>query len=68
MNGFPNVDPIPLPAPIWLFKLLHMVTLALHFVAMQVLVGGLLASGGYSGGTPPPSFAWQLAQRVSYPV
>jgi hypothetical protein len=42
MNGFPNVDPIPLPAPIWLFKLLHIVTLSLHFVAMQVLVGGLI--------------------------
>jgi len=42
MNGFPNVDPIPLPAPIWLFKLLHIVTLSLHFVAMQMLVGGLL--------------------------
>jgi hypothetical protein len=42
MNGFPNVDPIPLPAPIWLFKLLHIVTLSLHFVAMEVLVGGLL--------------------------
>ncbi|MDP9050391.1 MAG: hypothetical protein M3O31_06645 [Acidobacteriota bacterium] len=42
MNGFPNVDPIPLPAPIWLFKLLHILTLSLHFVAMQVLVGGLL--------------------------
>ena len=42
MNGFPNVDPIPLPAPIWLFKVLHIVTLALHFVAMQMLVGGLL--------------------------
>ncbi len=42
MSGFPIVDPIPLPAPIWLFKLLHIVTLALHFVAMQVLVGGLL--------------------------
>ncbi len=42
MNGFPAVDPIPLPAPIWLFKALHIVTLSLHFVAMQVLVGGLL--------------------------
>ena len=42
MNGFPAVDPIPLPAPIWLFKLLHIVTLALHFTAMQLLVGGLL--------------------------
>jgi hypothetical protein len=44
MNGFPNVDPIPLPAPIWLFKLLHIVTLSLHFVAMQVLVGGLIVA------------------------
>jgi hypothetical protein len=42
MNGFPHVDPIPLPAPIWLFKVLHIVTLALHFVAMQILVGSLL--------------------------
>ncbi len=42
MNGFPKVDPIPLPAPVWLFKLLHIVTLSLHFVAMEVLVGGLL--------------------------
>jgi len=42
MNSFPHVDPIPLPAPVWLFKLLHIVTLSLHFVAMQMLVGGLL--------------------------
>ncbi|MBX3728119.1 MAG: hypothetical protein KF858_02955 [Candidatus Sumerlaeia bacterium] len=39
---FPAMDPIPLPAPVWLFKLLHVVTLSLHFVAMQALVGGLL--------------------------
>jgi hypothetical protein len=38
---FPNVDPIPLPAPVWLFKLLHIVTLTLHFVAVQLLIGGL---------------------------
>jgi hypothetical protein len=31
-----------LPAPIWLFKLLHIVTLALHFVAVEMLLGGLL--------------------------
>lgn len=42
MNPFPAVDPIPLPAPIWLFKLLHIVTLALHFVAVEMLLGGLL--------------------------
>lgn len=42
MNGFPNVDPIPLPAPIWLFKALHITTLSLHFVAVEMLLGGLL--------------------------
>ncbi len=42
MIGFPRGDPIPLPAPVWLLKVLDVVTLSLHFVAMQVLVGGLL--------------------------
>lgn len=41
MTAFPLVDPIPLPAPVWLFKLLHTVTLALHFSAVYFLVGGL---------------------------
>ena len=42
MNLYPAVDPIPLPAPVWLLKLLHIVTLALHFVAVEMLLGGLL--------------------------
>lgn len=42
MQSFPAVDPIPIPAPIWLLKLLHIVTLSLHFVAVEVLLGGLL--------------------------
>ena len=42
MHLYPAVDPIHLPAPIWLFKLLHIVTLALHFVAGEMLLGGLL--------------------------
>ena len=42
MSLFPAVDPIPLPAPIWLLKLLHIVTLSLHFVAVEMLLGGLL--------------------------
>ncbi len=42
MQSFPAVDPIPLPAPIWLIKLLHIVTLGLHFVAVEMLLGGLL--------------------------
>jgi hypothetical protein len=41
-SAFPAVDPIPLPAPIWLLKLLHIVTLSLHFVAVEMLLGGLL--------------------------
>ncbi|MGD0910334.1 MAG: hypothetical protein ABR928_00475 [Terracidiphilus sp.] len=48
MNPFPAVDPIPLPAPIWLFKLLHIVTLSLHFVAVEMLLGGLLLAVGLS--------------------
>jgi len=44
MPVFPAVDPIPLPAPVWLFKLLHIVTLSLHFVAVEMLLGGLLVA------------------------
>src|SRR5271157_3531446 len=42
MQSFPAVDPIPIPAPIWLIKLLDIVTLSLHFVAVEMLLGGLL--------------------------
>jgi len=41
MIPFPALDPIPLPAPVWLFKILHILTLALHFVAVEILLGGL---------------------------
>lgn len=37
----PNPDPIPLPAPVWLFKVLDLLTIALHFAAVHLLVGGL---------------------------
>jgi hypothetical protein len=37
----PRVDPIPLPAPVWIFQILHHLTLALHFSAVFLLVGGL---------------------------
>lgn len=40
--NFPLLDPIPLPAPVWLFKSLHILTLTLHFVAVKILLGGLL--------------------------
>ena len=41
MPQFPNVDPIPVPAPIWLVKLLHNLTFALHLSAVGLLLGGL---------------------------
>lgn len=40
--NLPMADPIPLPAPVWLMKLLSLVTLALHFSAVMILVGSLL--------------------------
>lgn len=39
--NFPGADPIPLPAPVWLFKVLHIVTLLLHFGAVQMILGAL---------------------------
>jgi hypothetical protein len=39
---FPELDPIPLPAPIWFFKTLHVATLSLHFAAVHLLIGGLI--------------------------
>ena len=41
MTLFPLADPIPLPAPVWLFKALHILTLGLHFIAVEILLGGL---------------------------
>ena len=42
MTQFPVVDPIPLPAPVWLFKTLHNLTLALHLASVDLLLGGLM--------------------------
>ena len=44
MNAFPVVDPIPLPAPVWLFKALHVLTLALHFITVEMMLGALLVA------------------------
>src|SRR5579884_2423992 len=42
MPQFPSVDPIPLPAPVWLFKILHNLTFALHLTSVELLLGGLM--------------------------
>ena len=39
-NYIPTLDPNPLPAPYWVFKLLLLVTFFLHTLAMNFLLGG----------------------------
>ncbi|HET6206031.1 MAG TPA: hypothetical protein VFD98_04430 [Terracidiphilus sp.] len=68
MQAFPAVDPIPLPAPIWLLKLLHIVTLALHFVAVEMLLGGLLLAvvlSLFRNSAPSLVTARALARRLT---
>ncbi len=68
MPLFPAVDPIPLPAPIWLFKLLHIVTLSLHFVAVEMLLGGLLLAvllSLFRGSPESLTTARALARRLT---
>ncbi|MGD0214123.1 MAG: hypothetical protein ABSB87_12890 [Terriglobales bacterium] len=36
----PHLDPIPLPAPVWLLRALLLLTFALHVVFMNCLLGG----------------------------
>lgn len=42
--NYPSVDPIPLPAPVWLLQILYHLTTALHFTAVFALTGGLIMS------------------------
>ncbi|MDM7914423.1 MAG: hypothetical protein ACE15D_18375 [Candidatus Eisenbacteria bacterium] len=35
----PPIDPLPLPAPVWIFRVLHLVTFLLHLLAMNLLLG-----------------------------
>jgi hypothetical protein len=66
MSVFPTIDPIPLPAPVWLFKTLHVLVLPLHFVAVQMLLGGLLVALALSGGARAPmgEAATAIARRL----
>ncbi|MDR3710130.1 MAG: hypothetical protein P4L33_17690 [Capsulimonadaceae bacterium] len=67
---FPYVDPIPVPAPILLMKALGILTLAMHFVAVQLLVGSLVAVCWFSlrgkqlGTSQHKTAAHVLARRV----
>jgi hypothetical protein len=67
---YPAVDPIPIPAPVWLMKLLSHVTLALHFSAVMILVGTLLLvvthnlRGRSSGNADAQNASYVLARRL----
>lgn len=70
MAPFPHLDPIPVPAPVWLMKLLSLVTLALHFAAVMIVVGSLLlvlclnATGRRRKSEGHVSAAYTLAKRL----
>jgi len=40
----PDVDPIPLPAPVWLLKALLLLTFLLHVIPMNLVLGGGLTT------------------------
>jgi hypothetical protein len=40
----PGLDPLPLPGPVWLFRVLLLVTFFLHLIAMNFLMGGGLVA------------------------
>mgnify|MGYP000909598894 CR=1 FL=1 len=66
MGQFPAIDVIPLPAPVWLFKLLHVLLLTLHFVCVQAMLGGLLVSVVWrlSGGRTAGSLLGDASRQV----
>ncbi len=43
-NLIPSLDPNPLPAPFWVFKILLVVTFFLHILAMNSMLGGALVA------------------------
>ena len=74
MEVFPLIDAVPLPAPVVIFKILLLITSSLHFVAVEVLLGGILLAvllnrlgptqSRYSvAGRERLSAAWVLAKR-----
>lgn len=69
MHGFPAPETIPVAAPLWLLKILHVALLALHFVTVQLMLGGLLLVVVYgrraAAGGPKAELAQAAATRLS---
>ncbi len=55
-NLIPALDPNPLPAPYWVFKLLLLVTFFLHVLAMNSMLGGSVLA----------AFAWRRSHKDKY--
>lgn len=67
MPPFPAIDPIPLPAPVWLMKALLVLTFALHIAAVQMLLGGLIVAPAltlFGRSAPARSAALAIARRL----
>jgi hypothetical protein len=70
MEYFPVEDPIPVPAPIWLLKILHTATLSLHFLLLYFMIGGLIMmawwgiTGRLRGSAARINASGAIAQRV----
>ena len=64
----PTPDPNPLPAPYWVFKLLLVVTFALHILAMNCMLGGavlaLLARWRQKGNQFGTRIFFDVAKKV----
>ena len=64
----PSLDPNPLPAPYWVFKLLLLVTFVLHIIAMNFLLGGgvlaLCARWGYKNRAAGDRVFLGLSQKL----
>ena len=63
----PDVDPLPLPGPVWPFKFLLLFTFTLHLVAMNcALAGGVAAVlNAIRGRSPLHPFSRRLAAELS---
>jgi hypothetical protein len=63
----PDVDPLPLPGPVWLFKFLLLFTFTLHLVAMNcALAGGVAAVlNAIRGRSPRHPFSRRLAAELA---
>ena len=68
-TAIPNVDPMPLPAPYWLFKVLLVLMFILHIVAMNFMFGGgILAAVARFKGKKDENYLWisqNLTQKIT---